>query len=57
MNYNPACSAWVTNPSLILRANTEAAEQDTWIYTEQQEVMKMKQNKNMHYEHSSMSDC
>ena len=36
LNYNSACSAWVTYPSLILRANTEAAEQNTWIYTEQQ---------------------
>jgi len=37
MNYNSACSAWVTNPSLILKANTEGAEQNTWIYTQQQE--------------------
>jgi len=38
MNYNSACSAWVTNPSLTSgQTQTEGAEQNTWIYTVQQE--------------------
>ena len=31
MNYNSACSEWVTNTSLILRANTEGVEQTTCV--------------------------